>query len=53
MAMDPHDAEIELADYDLVPFAQGSVPAMKKLLFECLEADIPALLGQPPGGGKG
>jgi hypothetical protein len=53
MALDPHDAEIELADYDLIPFAQGSMTYMKKLLEECLEAEIPAVLGQPPGAGKG
>jgi len=53
MALDERDAELELADYELIPFAQGSIPYMKKLRDECLEADIPAVLGQPPGAGKG
>ena len=53
MAMDPRDAELELADAELIPFAQGSMAYMKKLLEDCLQADIPALLGQPPGAGKG
>jgi len=52
MSMDPHDAELELTGYDLIPLAQGSMPEMKKLLADCLDADIPALLGQPPGAGK-
>jgi hypothetical protein len=53
MAMDARDAELELSGEELVPFAQGSVASIKKLLEECLVADIPAVLGRPPDAGKG
>ena len=46
-------AEDLLADAALVPAMSGSIPDMKKLRDRCLEAGIPALVGCPPGSGKG
>jgi hypothetical protein len=46
-------AEILLTDAPLVPAMGGSIPDMKKLRDRCLDAGIPALIGCPPGGGKG
>ena len=37
----------------LVPAMSGSMPDMKALRDRCLEAGIPALVGCPPGAGKG
>ncbi|MBC7978290.1 MAG: hypothetical protein H7138_25170 [Myxococcales bacterium] len=37
----------------LVPAMAGSIPEMKALRDRCLAAGIPALVGCPPGGGKG
>ena len=43
--MDRHQAEAVLADQELVPCAQASVPEGKRLLDKCLAAEIPAILG--------
>ena len=54
--MDPltaGQAEKLLTDAALVPAMSGSIPDMKKLRDRCLEAGIPALVGCPPGSGKG
>jgi hypothetical protein len=37
----------------LVPAMAGSIPEMKTLRDRCLDAGIPALVGCPPGSGKG
>jgi hypothetical protein len=37
----------------LVPAMSGSIPDMKTLRDRCLAAGIPALVGCPPGSGKG
>ena len=46
-------AEALLEDKPLVPAMAGSIPEMKSLRDRCLDADIPALIGCPPGSGKG
>lgn len=54
--MDPlttDDAEELLAGLPLVPAMSGSMPEMKNLRDRCLAAGIPALVGCPPGAGKG
>ena len=54
--MDPltaADAEEILDGLPLVPAMNGSIPEMKKLRERCLAAGIPALIGCPPGAGKG
>lgn len=37
----------------VVPAMSGSIAEMKKLRDRCLAAGIPALVGCPPGAGKG
>jgi hypothetical protein len=51
--VDDRDAEELLADMPLVPAMAGSIADMKALRERCLAAGIPALVGCPPGGGKG
>jgi hypothetical protein len=46
-------AEDLLAGQDLVPALAGSIPEMKTLRDRCLDAGIPAIVGCPPGAGKG
>jgi O-succinylbenzoate synthase len=47
------EAEELLAGVPLVPALSGSIPEMKALRARCLAAGIPALIGCPPGAGKG
>jgi hypothetical protein len=47
------EAEHFLAGVPLVPALSGSIPEMKALRARCLAAGIPALVGCPPGAGKG
>jgi hypothetical protein len=47
------EAELELDGLPLVPAVAGSMADMKALRDRCLEADIPAMVGCPPGAGKG
>jgi len=47
------DAEQLLRDASLVPAMAGSIADMKALRDRCLAAGIPALVGCPPGSGKG
>jgi hypothetical protein len=49
----PTVAEDLLSSADLVPAMSGSMPEMKNLRDRCLDAGIPALVGCPPGAGKG
>jgi len=49
----PAFAERLLADQPLVPAMAGSIVQMKTMRERCLEAGIPALVGCPPGAGKG
>ncbi|MCG8417220.1 MAG: hypothetical protein MJE77_04660 [Proteobacteria bacterium] len=51
--MDVHDATQALQQADVIPLAQGPIPYIKELVKKCLEADIPAAAGHPPGQGKG
>ncbi|MDB4963755.1 MAG: hypothetical protein JWP01_3754 [Myxococcales bacterium] len=46
-------AEDLLAGEELVPAMSGSIPEMKTLRDRCLDAGIPAIVGCPPGAGKG
>jgi hypothetical protein len=46
-------AEELLDGLPLVPAIAGSIPEMKALRDRCLAAGIPALIGCPPGAGKG
>jgi hypothetical protein len=46
-------AEELLDGLPLVPAMAGSIPEMKALRDRCLDAGIPALIGCPPGAGKG
>ena len=46
-------AEEMLDGLPLVPAIAGSIPEMKALRERCLDAGIPALIGCPPGAGKG
>jgi hypothetical protein len=47
------DAESLLSGLPLVPAMAGSLADMKRLRDRCLASDIPALVGCPPGAGKG
>lgn len=47
------EAEQELAGVPVVPAISGSLAEMKALRERCLAAGIPALVGCPPGAGKG
>jgi hypothetical protein len=49
----PALAEHLLEDRPLVPAMAGSIADMKALRDRCLAVGIPALVGCPPGGGKG
>ena len=54
--MEPLTASLaeELLDgLPLIPAMAGSIPEMKALRDRCLLAGIPALVGCPPGAGKG
>ncbi len=51
--MEISEAEELLANVPLVPAMAGSIAEMKALRDRCLAADIPALVGCPPGSGKG
>jgi len=46
-------AEEMLEGLPLIPVMAGSIPEMKALRDRCLAAGIPALVGCPPGAGKG
>jgi hypothetical protein len=46
-------AEDILDGKPLIPAMAGSIPEMKTLRDRCLEAGIPAVVGCPPGAGKG
>jgi len=47
------EADDLLDGLPLVPVMAGSLADMKALREKCLAADIPALVGCPPGRGKG
>jgi len=51
--VDADTAEELLEGLPLVPAIAGSIADMKALRERCLEADIPAVVGCPPGAGKG
>lgn len=53
LPMTDDEAEELLAGVPLVPALSGSIPEMKALRGRCLAAGIPALIGCPPGAGKG
>jgi hypothetical protein len=46
-------AERMLEGQPLIPATSGSIAEMKALRDRCLSAGIPALVGCPPGAGKG
>jgi hypothetical protein len=46
-------AEELLEGVQVVPAMAGSIPEMKALRDRCLAAGIPAVVGCPPGAGKG
>ena len=49
-AIDLLDARVQ-AGGNLVPAMQAALPTIKKLLDQCLDADIPSMLGPcAPGG---
>jgi hypothetical protein len=47
------EAEHMLSGLPLVPAVAGSIAEMKALRDRCLAEGIPALVGCPPGAGKG
>jgi hypothetical protein len=47
------EAEQLLDGLPVVPVMAGSIAEMKALRDRCLAAGIPALVGCPPGAGKG
>lgn len=49
----PASAEQLLDGKPLVAAMAGSIPDMKKLRDRCLGSGIPAIVGCPPGAGKG
>jgi hypothetical protein len=51
--MTTREAEALLDGLPLVPATAGSIVEMKALRDRCLEAGIAALVGCPPGSGKG
>lgn len=51
--MNDREAEELLEGLPLVPASSGSILDMKALRERCLAADIAALVGCPPGAGKG
>jgi hypothetical protein len=48
-----NEAERLLAGLPLVPAMAGSIADMRVARDRCLDAGIPALVGCPPGAGKG
>jgi len=46
-------AEDLLRDRVVIPATSGSIAEMKSLRDRCLAAGIPAIVGCPPGAGKG
>lgn len=52
-AMTSARAERLLAGQSLIAVTAGSIAEMKALRDRCLAAGIPALVGCPPGAGKG
>jgi hypothetical protein len=52
-AMTSTHAERLLAGQPLIAATAGSIAEMKALRDRCLAAGIPALVGCPPGAGKG
>lgn len=46
-------AEAFLDGLPVVPAMAGSIPEMKALRDRCIAAGIPAIVGCPPGAGKG
>ncbi len=54
-SLSPAQAEalLERSGKAIVPAIGGSIPEMKKLRDRCLEVGVPAMVGCPPGGGKG
>lgn len=46
-------AEELLDGQDVIPAMAGSIAEMKALRDRCLTAGIPAIVGCPPGSGKG
>ena len=52
-ALTAAEADELLDGLPLVPALSGSMPEMKALRERCLAAGIPALVGCPPGAGKG
>lgn len=53
MSMTEHEAHELLDGLPLIPAMAGSIQEMKALRDRCLANDIPALIGCPPGAGKG
>jgi hypothetical protein len=51
--MTVEDAETLLANKPVIPVLAGSIRDMKRVRDRCLDAGIPALVGCPPGAGKG
>ena len=51
--MTDREAEAFLDGLPLVPAMAGSIAEMRSLRDRCLAAGIPALVGCPPGSGKG
>lgn len=51
--MDAREADELLDGLALVPVMSGSIHEMKALRERCLAAEIPAIVGCPPGAGKG
>jgi hypothetical protein len=47
------EADDLLDGLPLIPAMAGSIPEMKALRDRCLAEGIPALVGCPPGAGKG
>jgi len=51
--MDQREASEALHGAELLPLIQGPIAEIKRIISDCLEADIPALGGMPPNAGKG
>jgi hypothetical protein len=51
--MNPRDAAALLKGVPLIPAVTGSLPEIKELTAACLDADIAAVAGCPPGAGGG
>ncbi len=51
--MTEQEAVTALAESELVPLMQGPIVQIKRLISNCLEAEIPVTSGMPPGAGKG